>query len=113
MGLTKTDLFTAEQNKLAQMAKVLGHPARIAIIEILVRKNDCINTSLVSELGLAQATISQHLKELKSVGIIQGSVAGKTMNYCINPAVWQQFTTSFSQLFSEFDCCKKDEQDCN
>jgi predicted transcriptional regulator len=75
MGITKTDLFSLEQNAMAHMAKVLGHPARIAILEYLVKSNSCINGDLVQELGLAQATISQHLRELKEVGFIQGAIA--------------------------------------
>jgi DNA-binding transcriptional ArsR family regulator len=71
MGITKTDLFTVEQNAIAQMAKVLGHPARVAILQYLVKSNTCINGDLVQELGLAQATVSQHLRELKEVGFIQ------------------------------------------
>ncbi len=66
MGLTKTAIFTEKQNKLAVMMKALAHPARIAIIQILIKSNACICGDLVDELGLAQATISQHLKELKS-----------------------------------------------
>ena len=76
MGITKTDLFTEEQNAIAQMAKVLGHPARVAILQFLVKSNTCINGDLVQELGLAQATVSQHLRELKEVGFIQGTIEG-------------------------------------
>ena len=82
MGLTKTDLFTAEQNQMALLAKCLAHPARIAILQHLLKANACINSDLVSELGLAQATISQHLKELKTNGLIKGTIEGVTMNYC-------------------------------
>ncbi|MES2389623.1 MAG: metalloregulator ArsR/SmtB family transcription factor, partial [Bacteroidota bacterium] len=73
MGLTKTEIFTDEQNRLASMMKVLGHPARIAILQSIISANACICGELVDELGLAQATISQHLKELKNAGIIQGT----------------------------------------
>ena len=76
MGITKSDLFTEEQNAIAQMAKVLGHPARVAILQHLVKSNTCINGDLVQELGLAQATVSQHLRELKEVGFIQGTIEG-------------------------------------
>ena len=75
MGLTKTTLFTDAQNDLAQMAKVLGHPARIAIIQKLIALNACVCGDLVSDLGLAQATVSHHLKALKQVGLIKGNVA--------------------------------------
>lgn len=111
MGLTKSDLFTKEQNELAIMAKVFAHPARIAIIQHLVKANSCINGTLVQELGLAQATISQHLKELKSVGIIQGTIEGVSMSYCINPDKWKEIQELFANLFESFntnrsvDCC--------
>jgi predicted transcriptional regulator len=98
MGITKTDLFTEEQNTIAQMSKVLGHPARVAILQYLVKSNTCINGDLVHELGLAQATVSQHLRELKEVGFIQGTIEGVSVCYCINPEKW----AAFSQLFGEF-----------
>ena len=91
MGITKTNLFTQEQNQLATFAKVLGHPARIAIIQHLIKANTCINSDLVQELGLAQATISQHLRELKNVGIIQGTIEGTSMCYCIDHQIIQDF----------------------
>lgn len=76
MGLTKSDLFTKAQNDMANMAKAVAHPARIAILQYLIKKNACVTGDLVSELGLAQATTSQHLKELKNAGIIQGRISG-------------------------------------
>lgn len=111
MGITKTDLFTEEQNAFAQMGKVFSHPARVAILEYLLKANACINSDLVQELGLAQATISQHLKELKQVGIIQGTIEGTSMNYCINPDKWKEFQETFNNLFNQYpfcsggDCC--------
>ncbi len=109
MGVTKTDLFTDKQNKLAVTAKALGHPARIAIIEHLLKTNACITNDFVGELGLAQATVSQHLKELKALGIIQGNVEGSAMCYCINSEVWGQVQNDFQSLFEQFDpekqCC--------
>jgi len=105
MGLTKTALFTTEQNELAALAKCLGHPARIAILQHLLKANDCINSDLVTELGLAQATISQHLKELKSIGLIKGTIEGVSMNYCINPDVWLHVKNSFTGLFDQHACC--------
>ena len=74
MGATKTEMYTDEQNKLASLLKVLGHPARIAILQYIIDQKSCICNDLVDELGLAQATISQHLKELKNIGIIQVSI---------------------------------------
>src|SRR6187551_1598740 len=90
MGATKTDLFTKKQNTIAAMAKALAHPARIAILQYLVRTNACICGDLVEELGLAQPTISQHLKELKGIGLIQGTIEGTSVCYCIDPRVWKQ-----------------------
>ncbi|PSR05721.1 MAG: transcriptional regulator [Bacteroidetes bacterium SW_10_40_5] len=98
MGVTRSDLFTKNQNELANMAKALAHPARIAIIQHLLRTNDCINGDLVNELGLAQATISQHLKALKELGIIKGSIEGVSICYCINPEKWAEI----KQLFNDF-----------
>ncbi len=111
MGLTKSDLFSAEQNRLSAIAKVLGHPARIAIIEHLLSTNKCINSDLVQELGLAQATISQHLKELKSANLIQGTIEGTSMCYCINAQEWTVIQALFNTLFNQLqpanagDCC--------
>lgn len=109
MGITRTDLFNLEQNNIASIAKVLAHPARIAIIQHLLKANTCINTDLVNELGLAQATISQHLRELKQIGLIQGTIEGVSMNYCINPVKWDEFKITFNQLFNQFPisnpCC--------
>lgn len=110
MGATKTDLFTKEQNEIAVMAKALAHPARIAILQYLVQKNVCITSTFVEELGLAQATVSQHLKELKLAGIIQGNIEGASVCYCINPVVWKQYKTLFSSFFKDVNpgsrnCC--------
>jgi len=91
MGITKSEIYTDKQNKLATMLKALAHPARIAIIQHLVRSEACICGDLVEELGLAQATISQHLKELKQIGIIKGCVEGTRISYCIDEKVWKQF----------------------
>lgn len=110
MGVTKTDLFTTEQNELALLAKALGHPARIAILQFLLKANACINSDLVDELGLAQATISQHLRELKDLGIIHGTIEGVSVSYCINPAKWKKIKTTFNNLFDQYNsslnnCC--------
>lgn len=102
MGVTKADLFTEEQNHLAQIAKAFAHPARIAIIQHLLRINSCINTDLVQELGLAQATISQHLRELKDTGIIQGTIEGSRISYCINPKTWAEVKDLFNDIFQQY-----------
>ncbi len=103
MGVTKTDLFTEKQNELASVARVFAHPARVAIIEYLLRSNTCFNGHLVEELGLAQATISQHLRELKNSGIIQGTIEGVSVSYCINPEKWMEIKELFSSLFESFE----------
>ncbi|SEW45105.1 transcriptional regulator, ArsR family [Chitinophaga sp. YR573] len=109
MGASKTDLFTKQQNDIALMAKALAHPARIAILQYLVRKNACVCGDLVEELGLAQATTSQHLKELKSAGIIQGNIEGASVCYCIDPKVWKQYQSIFTAFFKDVNtdnsCC--------
>ena len=109
MGVTKTDLFTEQQNELARIAKVLAHPARIAILQHLIQANSCINGDLVQEIGLAQATISQHLRELKEIGIIKGSIEGVSVNYCIDPIRWVEVQNLFQGLFEGFPkisgCC--------
>ncbi len=91
MGATKTTHFTDRQNEIANLAKALGHPARIAIVEFLLKKNACICGDIVNELPLAQPTVSQHLKELKNAGIIQGNIEGNTICYCLNKEVLEKF----------------------
>ncbi|WP_432713831.1 ArsR/SmtB family transcription factor [Pedobacter sp.] len=109
MGLTKTEIFTQEQNELASLLKAIAHPARIAILQKIIAVDTCICGDLVEELGLAQATISQHLKELKTAGIIQGTIEGVTVCYCINPITWKKLKTQLSTFFSTYkgaaNCC--------
>ena len=90
MGITKSEIFTEEQNKLANIAKVLGHPARVAILNHLFNINTCVCGDLVEVIGLAQPTISQHLKELKNAGLIKGSVDGTKVCYCIDTENWSK-----------------------
>jgi predicted transcriptional regulator len=103
MGITRTDLFTESQNEISKVAKALAHPARVAIIDYLLKSNACINGDLVEELGLAQATISQHLKELKNIGIIQGTIEGVSVSYCINPVRWIEVKGMFDGLFDQYE----------
>ena len=106
MGITKSQIFTQEQNNLAQIAKVLGHPARIAILEHIMKSNACICNDLVDEIGLAQATISQHLKELKSIGVISGTIEGKSICYCIDKKRWNEILLLIGNFFkSAANCC--------
>jgi len=110
MGVTKAALFSKTQNTIASAAKAFDHPARVAIIQYLLRTNACINGDLVQELGLAQPTISQHLRELKDIGIIQGTIDGSRVNYCINPVRWSEIKSLFEDLFGQYNpvqnnCC--------
>jgi len=109
MGLTKTEIFTAEQNKLAIMLKAMAHPARIAILQQIINANACICGDLVEELGLAQATISQHLKELKNAGLIQGTIEGASICYCIEPNAWKLLTGELMGFLKSYkptnNCC--------
>ena len=98
MGLTKTEMFTEQQNKIALFAKAFGHPARVAILQHLFRIDTCVCGDLVDEIGLAQPTISQHLKELKQLGLIKGNIEGTSVCYCINKENW----TSMKEVMSGF-----------
>ena len=100
MGLTKTEIFTEEQNKMASLLKALAHPARISILEQIIQSKACICGDLAEELGLAQATISQHLKELKTAGIIKGTIEGVSVCYCINEPVWNLLKEDLIHFFS-------------
>jgi DNA-binding transcriptional ArsR family regulator len=102
MGLTKTDNFNTAQNKVATLAKALGHPARIAILEFLIKKNTCICGDIVEELPLSQSTISQHLKELKASGLIKGEIEGTSICYCIDEKTWKEAKKMLNKLFDNY-----------
>jgi len=108
MGATKTEYFTDKQNQIATIAKALGHPARIAIIEYLLKVNQCICGDIVNELPLAQPTISQHLKELKSAGLIKGTIEGNSICYCIDENTFSILKSYFSNIITTVNnqkCC--------
>ena len=109
MGLTKSTQFSQKQNELAEMAKALGHPARIAILQYLSTQKSCVCGSIVNEVGLAQATVSQHLKALKDAGLIQGTVEGVSTCYCLNTtkikAVEKELSSLLSNCCTTFSCC--------
>ncbi len=108
MGLSKTEIFTDQQNELAVVLKVLGHPARVAILEHLFNLNTCVCGDLVEEIGLAQATISQHLKELKNAGLIKGSIEGTSVCYCIDIENWKNMKERINQFLDRDlsnECC--------
>lgn len=109
MGITKADFFTEEQNKLALIAKALGHPARIAIVEHLLKVKSCICGAIVDELPLAQPTVSQHLKELKNAGIIKGTIEGNAICYCLNEETLTIVYTFLNEIVNKLSeknkCC--------
>jgi DNA-binding transcriptional ArsR family regulator len=108
MGLTKTAEFTRTQNELAALTKALAHPARIAILQFLIKRKSCVCGDIVDELPLSQSTVSQHLKELKSVGLIKGEIEGPTVCYCIDEKVWNRAKAAINGLFETYegaDCC--------
>ena len=109
MGLAKTEMFTDLQNEIALFAKVFGHPARVAILQHLFKINTCVCGDLVNEIGLAQPTMSQHLKELKLLGLIKGNVEGTSVCYCIHTENWSKMKATMFQFLdqdvSKTDCC--------
>ena len=108
MGITKTTGFTKQQIKFAEIFKVLGHPARMAIIEYLINSPSCICGEIVKEIPLAQSTISRHLKELKDAEIIQGTIEGNNICYCLNENTMSQISKlieSFEVKLKKNSCC--------
>jgi DNA-binding transcriptional ArsR family regulator len=109
MGITKAAEFSAKDNKLAGYAKALAHPARVAIMRLLLKKQSCICGDIVEELPLSQSTVSQHLRELKDSGLIKGDVEGVTVCYCVDEKEWEQAKNHLSALLntpvSKSNCC--------
>ena len=110
MGITKTEHFTEEQNEISSLLKALAHPARIAIVEYLLSVDTCICNDIVAEIGLAQATVSQHLKELKNAGLIKGRVEGNAICYCIDENGFEKVKSFFQNVNEHIekkktDCC--------
>lgn len=108
MGITKSDQFSPKVNQMAALTKAIGHPARVAILEYLLKVNSCICSDIVEELPLAQPTISQHLKELKEADLIKGNIEGKSICYCINEKAIHQLKQYFASMFEKLqaqNCC--------
>jgi len=109
MGTTKTEEFTVKDNKIANYAKALAHPARIAILQLLIKKQACICGDIVEELPLSQSTVSQHLKELKEAGLIKGDIEGVKVCYCIDDKEWEAARSYLNGLFESYsnktNCC--------
>ena len=101
MAFNKKDEFTQKEQDLANFAKAMAHPARIAILKVLAQKNGCICGEIVEVLPLAQSTVSQHLKELKNAGLITGETDGPRSCYCINWKAFEKFNAEFSFLFNK------------
>lgn len=110
MGASKTEHFTVVQNEMALLMKALGHPARIAIIDYLLKVDSCICGDIVNELPLAQPTVSQHLRELKNARLIKGSIEGNAICYCIDENTFLKFQRFLSEVFGKIqiqknNCC--------
>lgn len=109
MGASKTAVFTEQQNQIADYAKALAHPARVAILQFLVRRNACVCGDIVDELPLSQSTVSQHLKELKRIGIVLSIIEGPSVCYCIHQAGWQRMKQTISDMMASLEpgenCC--------
>lgn len=108
MGQTKADEFSVRDNRLARYSKALGHPARVAILKLLIKRQACICGDIVDELPLSQSTVSQHLKELKESGLIKGDIDGVKVCYCIDEKEWEMAKVFFSELFDSYEgpgCC--------
>ena len=101
MATNKKEEFTLKEQALANFAKAIAHPARLAILKVLAQQNECICGKIVEVLPLAQSTISQHLKELKKAGLIDGAVDGPRSCYCIDWKAFEKFNTEFNGLFNQ------------
>lgn len=101
--------YSEETEELARLAKAISHPARIIILKHLSKLDSCFTGDLVDVLPLAQATVSQHIKELKNAGLIDGEINPPKVKYCINQEKWEEakkmFDTIFNQDFKKFKCC--------
>src|SRR3954447_14243327 len=109
MGATKSYEFGVKENRLAKYAKALAHPARVAILKLLANKQTCQCGDIVEQLPLSQSTVSQHLKELKDAGLIQGEIEGVKVCYCIDPKEWKEAQAMLNKLFDSYKdttgCC--------
>lgn len=110
MGATKSEEFSVQDNRIARYAKALGHPARVAILRLLARRQACMCGDIVDELPISQSTVSQHLKELKEAGLIQGEIEGAKVCYCINRQEWKAAQSRIASFFDNYDqkldaCC--------
>jgi DNA-binding transcriptional ArsR family regulator len=110
MGANKNHAFAEEENTIAKYAKAISHPARVMILNLLIKKQACVCGDIVDELPLSQSTVSQHLKELKSAGLIKGEIEGTSVCYCIDAAEWEKAKNMLTKLFEQsampsLKCC--------
>jgi DNA-binding transcriptional ArsR family regulator len=110
MGATKADEFSVSDNRIARYAKAMAHPARVAILKLLAKKQACMCGDIVDELPLSQSTVSQHLKELKEAGLIKGDIDGAKVCYCIDDQEWDKASSLLNEFFKAYDaqaakCC--------
>jgi len=107
MGASKVDIYSNEINKIATIAKVFSHPARVAILQYISKQQACICNDIVDEIGLAQATISQHLKVINDAGLLDGTFEGKSLCYCLNVNRFQELQSIFNSFFNQTksNCC--------
>jgi len=112
MGASKTDQFSKKQNELATLAKAIGHPARVAIIDYLLKVDACICGDIVNELPLAQATVSQHLRELKNAGLIKGVIDGNSICYCVDKKTFKKLRNFFDSISHRIYKKKKSNNCC-
>lgn len=110
MGANKNHAFDTDENTMAKYAKAIAHPARIAILNLLIKKQACVCGDIVNELPLSQSTVSQHLKELKAAGLIKGEIEGTSVCYCIDTAEWEKAKNMLTKLFEQsalpsLKCC--------
>ncbi|MGA3286011.1 MAG: metalloregulator ArsR/SmtB family transcription factor [Bacteroidota bacterium] len=105
MGTSKKESFSDSQNRLADLGKAFAHPARIAILEFLSKQNTCVCGDIVEELPLSQATVSQHLAELKRIGLIKGEIEGPKVCYCINKKAWHEAKQILAQFLNDAKSC--------
>jgi len=110
MGATKAEEFSVKDNRISKYAKALSHPARVAILKLLMKKQACICGDIVEELPLSQSTVSQHLKELKEAGLIKGDIEGTKVCYCIDEQEWKLAQSYLNEFFGAYtpvksNCC--------
>lgn len=105
MGISKTEEYSVKQNRLSEIAKALGHPARVAILEYLATSNACMCGDIVEVLPLSQSTVSQHLRELKNAGLIKGNIDGTSVCYCIDDKGWKEAKEMLGQFLTNIQKC--------